>query len=200
MRFKVALTLVEVLVVVVISSIVILVLMEALLGGLKSYRHGIAREDMLQNARNVLDRMRLEIVNGAVSLEIVSDPRFVNDENHNVLKLYLENGDSILIGCYRGNRLPDGENVYILGMLKGGGTLQPLTDGYDGGRDSYWVSIEEFKVELFPGKNSFIYATGSFANNGVFIYLKIAGPSGLEAKKLKKSKLLEVSTVVYLRR
>lgn len=200
MRLKRALTLVEVLVVIVILSIVILVLMESLLGGLRSYRRGIAREDMLQNARNVLDRIRLEVVNGAIALEVVSDPHFVVDENHDVLKLYFENGDTILIGCYKGNKLPDGEDVYILGMLKGGSTLQPLTDGFDGGKDSYWVSVEGFKTGLFPGKNSFIYESGSFANNGVFVYLKIAGPSGLETKKFKKSKFLETSTVIYLRK
>lgn len=201
MRLRKGITLVETLVVILVLSLTLLIIMESMLGGLRSYRHGIYRADILQNARNVLDRIRLEAVKGAVSLELISgDPRFYTDERHNILKVYFEGEEPLLIGCYKGIPLPGGEDVFILGMLKGGSSVQPLTDGYDGGKDSFWVSVEEFKVRLLPGGNPFVYGDGNMSDKGAFIYLKLSGPGGLETKKFKKAKFLEVSTVVYLRK
>ncbi|MBC7331926.1 MAG: hypothetical protein H5T91_05835 [Synergistetes bacterium] len=194
-------TLVEAIVVIFILAIVLLILMEILLGGFRSYRHGISREDIIQNARNVLDRIRLEVIGGGVDFELLDNkPPFYVDEEHSLLKVDFEDKDPLFVGCYKGAKLPDGEDVYILGMLRGDGTVQPLTDGYDGGKDSFWVSVEEFKVELVPGGNSLIYGDGSSDGKGVFVYLKLAGPGGLETRRFKKSKYLEVSTLVYLRK
>lgn len=197
-----ALTLVEVLVALAIVVVLLLVLMESLLGGLRFYRHGISREDLIQNTRVVLERIRSEIIPAGKAVTISTHPLLLSDENHGVLKISLDSGN-VYFGCYRGVRLPTGEDVYILGRATDTGSVQPLTDGYDGGKDPYWVSVEEFKVVLLMGGNSFIYgipAGSMVSDKGVYIYLKLAGPSGIDTRSFKKSKFLEVSTIIYLRR
>jgi len=200
-KIRRGLTLVEALVTIAIFAVVILVLMEILFGGLRLYRHGVSREDLVQNARVILERIRSEMIPGGKRLLSSTHPLLISDEEHNVLQVLRDN-DSVYFGCYRGRSLPSGEDVYILGRATDTGSVQPLTDGYDGGKDPYWVSVEMFKVVLLTAGNSFMYGLtpGSVASNkGVYIYLKLAGPGGVESKRFSKSKFFEVSTIIYLR-
>ncbi|MCD6362633.1 MAG: hypothetical protein J7M13_01315 [Synergistetes bacterium] len=195
-----ALTFVETLVVVAIIAVIALVLVQTFLGGFRVYRHGISREDMIQNARLVLDTIRNEMVSEGITVSAtVSCSTLISDENHDILEITSSGATVVCFGCYPGKKLPDGENVYILGRCKNGSSPTPLTDGYDGEGDPYWVSVEEFKIGFLPG-NASLYGETNMPNKGVYIYLKLSGPGGAEGKSYRKGKIFEVSTIIYLRR
>ncbi len=195
-----ALTFVEMLVVVAIIAVIALVLVQTFLGGFRIYRHGISREDMIQNARLVLDTIRNEIVSEGITVSATSScSTLISDGNHDVLRVVSSESVTVCFGCYPGKKLPDGETVYVFGRCKDGSSPTPLTDGYDGEGDPYWVSVEEFKIDFLPG-NASLYGGASVPSKGVYVYLKLSGPGGAEGKTFKKGKFFEVSTIIYLRK